>query len=146
MTLFCPKCGSIAETDTAGGIICSNSSCNWSGCIDTINQTQVGSIHLERVEDIEKKAIEKNPDSNLRYYYVEYKEGDDELFQADDVYSLIEKRLKQEGEFSSFVERCYKSFRDSAISEIVQFYNHFSEYTIEKISGFDNLTVVYEKK
>lgn len=144
--LICPKCGSVAECDTAGNIVCTCQSCNWSDYIDTINQTQYGSIHLERVEDIEKETIEKNPDSNLRYYYVEYKEGDDELFQADDVYSLIEKMLKQEGEFSSFVERCYKSFRDSAISEIVQFYNHFSEHTIEKISGFDNLIVVYEKE
>lgn len=144
--LFCPMCGSVAEIGTAGNVVCTNPDCNQSICIDKINKLVNDLIQPEIVKDIEKKTIEKNSDSNIRYYYVEYKEGDDELFQIDDVYGLIEKRLKQEGEFSSFVERCYKSFRDSDIREIVQFYNHFSQYTIEKISGFNNLNVVYEKE
>lgn len=145
--LTCPKCGYIAVTDTAGNVVCINPNCNQSAHIDMINEAENGlTLQSEKMNKVETEVIENSNVPFLRYYYVEYKEGDDELFQTDDVYGLIEKRLKQEGEFSSFVERCYKSFRDSDISEIVQFYNHFSQYTIEKISGFNGLTVVYEKE
>lgn len=146
MTLFCPKCGSIAETDTVGGIICSNSSCNWSDYIDAMKKTQGGSIHLERVGDIEKKTIGKNPESILRYYFVEYIEKDSELIQANCLHDLIAKILKQEGVFTPFVEKCYRHFTKSSVPELMQFYNHFGSYIIKKISETDNLTVVYEKE
>ena len=93
-----------------------------------------------------KETTEKNPDSILRNYFVEYIEEDSELFQANCIYGLIEKILKQEGEFTPFVEKCYRSFTKSSIPELIQFYNLFSEYTIKKISEFDSLTVVYEKE
>ena len=48
--LICPKCGSIAERDTIGNIVCTNQSCNWSDYID--NTQDVGILTLVNAEDI----------------------------------------------------------------------------------------------
>lgn len=105
------------------------------------NKAKNVSIQPERV-----KNVKKNLDLILRNYFVEYIEKDSELFQANCIYDLIEKILKQEGEFTPFVEKCYRSFINSSIPELIQFYNLFSIYTISKISEFDNLNVIYTKE
>lgn len=140
--IFCPKCGYPTSRDTAGNVMCANPDCNWSTLLSKIDKVE-NDLTLQSEK---KETTEKNPDSILRNYFVEYIEEDSELIQANCIYDLIEKILKQEGEFTPFVEKCYRSFTESSIPELIQFYNHFSEYTIEKISGIDNPTVVYEKK
>lgn len=92
-----------------------------------------------------KYAIGPNSNTILRYYFVEYIGADSELLQANCLYDLIEKILKQEGEFTPFVEKCYRAFTESSVSELIRFYNNFSEFTIEKISELENLNVVYER-
>ena len=144
--LICPMCGSIAGMDNADRIVCSNLSCNWSDWAGKTNKTQNDFIQPKKVDNVEEKTTEKNNDSTLRYYFVEYIGADSELLQANCLYDLIKKMLEQEEEFSYFVERCYQSFRDSSVIEMVQFYNHFSEFTIEKISELEKLNVVYEKE
>lgn len=155
--LICPKCGSVAEHDGAGNIVCTCQSCNWSARIDKINKTTNNLIQPNEVgEKIETKineingnvpsADEINSNSTLRYYYVEYVIGDSELVQGTCVYDFIAKRLKEEGELTPFVERCYQSFLNASDSEIVQFYNHFGLYSIYKVVEFENLNVVYEKR
>lgn len=140
--IFCPKCGYPTSRDTAGNVMCANPDCNWSTLLSKIDKVE-NDLTLQSEK---KKTTEKNPDSILRNYFVEYIEEDSELFQANCIYGLIEKILKQEGEFTPFVEKCYRSFTKSSIPELIQFYNLFSEYTISKISEFDNLNVIYIKE
>lgn len=149
--LICPKCGSIAEIDTAGNIVCTCQNCNWSEYISNkTNKIQNDFIQPKKVDDIEKEIneISCNSYSNpiLRWYYVEYINDGTELLQANCIHDLIAKLLKQEENFTPFVEKCYCAFTKSSISELIQFYNHFGEDIISKISESDNLTVVYEKK
>ena len=59
---------------------------------------------------------------------------------------FIKEMLKRIGEFTPFVEKCYCSFLKSSIYVLVEFYNHFSEFTITKISKFDNFNCIYEKE
>lgn len=141
--LICPKCGSIAEYSSYyGRVICTNSKCTWSECVDKIQkETKNDFIQPIRVEKDEKKMNEM-----LTYYYVEYINDDSKLLQANCIYNLIEKLLKQEGEFTPFVEKCYCAFTKSSVSELVQFYNHFGTDLISKISEFDNLNIVYGKE
>ena len=121
--IVCPKCGSVAERDTAGNIVCTCQSCNWS---DYINETNKGENNLT-LQSKNMETKENNSNAPLRYYYVEYINEDSELLQASCIYDLIEKILKQEGEFTPFVEKCYCAFTKSSISELIQFYNNFSE-------------------
>ena len=122
--------------------MCANPDCNWSTLLSKIDKVE----NDLTFQSEKKETTEKNPNSILRYYFVEYIEEDSELFQANCIYDLIEKILKQEGEFTLFVEKCYRSFTKSSIPELIQFYNLFSEYTISKISEFDNLNVIYKKE
>lgn len=141
--LICPKCGSIAEYDSYyEKAICTNLGCNWFGDIDTITTNKT--LQPEKAKGFEKEKSEVSFKPILRYYYVEYIGGETELFQANCIYDLIRKLLVQENEFTPFVEKCYWSFSKSTTPEAVQFYNHFSEYTISKISEFEGLNVVYD--
>ena len=79
-------------------------------------------------------------------YYIEFFNEESEIIQANSLYELIKEMLKRIGEFTPFVEKCYCSFLKSSIYELVEFYNHFSEFTITKISKFDNFNCIYEKE
>ena len=136
--LICPKCSFIAGIDSAGRILCSNSNCNWSDSVDKISNNL---IRPEKVDDEKDSDVESS--TTLRWYWVEYIGKDNELFQARGIYDLIRKILIQDNEFAPFVEKCYESFSKSTDSEVVQFYNYFSGYTISKISEFEDLNVVY---
>lgn len=58
--LICPKCGSVAERDTAGNIVCTSQSCTWSEYVDKIQkETKNDFIQPTRVEKDEKKMNEK---------------------------------------------------------------------------------------
>lgn len=149
--LICPKCGSVAERDTAGNIVCTSQSCNWSDYTSNkTNKTQNDFIQSKKVDNVEKgiNEISCNSYSNpiLQWYYVEFIGEDSKLYQANCLYDLIEKMLKQEGEFTSFVEKCYRAFTKSSVSELIQFHNHFGVDIIFKISEFDNLNVIYTKE
>lgn len=142
--VFCAFCGHPAETDTAGVIICHNPSCLWRNS-NNMNENKISYIN-DKKEIKNMKTNENNSNPILRYYYVEYINDDSELLQANCIYDLIEKLLKQEENFTPFVEKCYRAFTKSSISELIQFYNHFGEDIIFKISEFDNLNVVYGKE
>lgn len=49
--LICPKCGSIAERDTNGNIVCTNQRCNQLYYIDNIQD--VGNLTVVNAEDID---------------------------------------------------------------------------------------------
>lgn len=142
--VFCAFCGHPAETDTAGVIICHNPSCLWRNS-NNMNENKISYIN-DKKEIKNMKTNENNSNLILRYYYVEYINNDSELLQANCIHDLIAKLLKQEENFTPFVEKCYCAFTKSSISELIQFYNHFGEDAISKISEFDNLNVVYGKE
>ena len=133
--MMCSKCGDSLDYIFEDNLVIKKCpTCGWIERVD-------------KVENININEVNNTSTSNpiLRWYCVEYIGGDTELFQASSVYDLIEKILKQEGEFTPFVEKCYQSFSKSLVPEAIEFYNFFSEYTISKISEFEGLNVVYDR-
>lgn len=142
--LICPKCGSIAEYSSYyDKAICTNLCCNWFGDVDEI---QNDSTQSEKAKVFEKGKSKVSFKPILRWYYVEYIDEAPKLLQARSVYDLIKELLTNEGEFTPFVEKCYCSFLKSPILELIQFYSRFSEYSISKISEFEDLNVVYDRR
>ena len=134
--IVCPKCGAPAVYDPYAEIaICSSSFCNWTGSLKN------DEVHMA----YKAKMNESKTEIPIKYY-IEFFNEESEIIQANSLYELIKEMLKRIGEFTPFVEKCYCSFLKSSIYELVEFYNHFSEFTITKISKFDNFNCIYEKE
>lgn len=139
--IFCPKCGYSTSIDTGGNVICDNPDCNWSTYSGKTNKAE-NDLTLQS----EKKETEENSSnaSIQYYYYIEFQNANNELIKTYSTYNLIENLLRSEGAFTPFVKRCYQSFIEASDSEIVQFYNYFSEHTISKIAKAYNMSVIYK--
>lgn len=131
--MICDKCGSIAEYSSYyGRVICTNSKCTW-------ESSKMSNHELKTT--IENAKTSKT----IKHYIIKFVSQNIEIYQAPSVYSLIQKLLAEEGNFSPVVAKCYTAFSDSDTHELVSFYNRFGEYEIDLISEAEKFRELYKR-
>lgn len=112
--------------------MCTNSKCTWEG----------GKMSNHEL----KTSIENAKTSQtIMHYIIKFVSQNIEIYQAPSVYSLIQKLLAEEGNFSPVVAKCYTAFSDSDTNELVSFYNRFGDYEIDFISEAEKFRDLYKR-